>query len=271
MIRQETKPASQRGLWPSIVLAFVLWIIIFVFRPLNFWILLTFSTSLLAAIAFAIGRPLIPSREFTAKNLLLGILLAALLYAIFYVGNQFLVLVSRLFSCSPSRPCRKHRFCLREPGRALPWPCRLSALFPHRVRRGNLLARFCAAPLQREMERQVRFRPHCPSLHRDPFSHRESGAHPCSSHLRPFLGRLLLGHRKSCPCACLSHALGSLHLRDITDQVIKRRIQKTEESIKPEGQQNSPEDTRKKKHEREVTLSCFCDGSWILLLLITGH
>jgi membrane protease YdiL (CAAX protease family) len=97
MIRQETKPASQRGLWPSIVLAFVLWIIIFVFRPLNFWILLTFSTSLLAAIAFAIGRPLIPSREFTAKNLLLGILLAALLYAIFYVGNQFLVLVSRLF------------------------------------------------------------------------------------------------------------------------------------------------------------------------------
>jgi membrane protease YdiL (CAAX protease family) len=97
MIRQETKPASQRGLWPSIVLAFVLWIIIFVFRPLNFWILLTFSTSLLAAIAFAIGRPLIPSREFTAKNLLLGILLAALLYAIFYVGNQFLVLVSRFF------------------------------------------------------------------------------------------------------------------------------------------------------------------------------
>jgi hypothetical protein len=97
MIRQETKPASQRGLWPSIVLAFVLWIVIFVFRPLNFWILLTFSTSLLAAIAFAIGRPLIPSREFTAKNLLLGILLAALLYAIFYVGNQFLVLVSRLF------------------------------------------------------------------------------------------------------------------------------------------------------------------------------
>jgi hypothetical protein len=97
MIRQETKPASQRGLWPGIVLAFVLWIVIFVFRPLNFWVMLTFSTSLLAAIAFALGRPLIPSREFTAKNLLLGILLAALLYAIFYVGNQFLVLVSRLF------------------------------------------------------------------------------------------------------------------------------------------------------------------------------
>jgi len=106
MIRQETKPASQRGLWPSIVLAFVLWIVIFVFRPLNFWILLTFSTSLLAAIAFALGRPLIPSREFTAKNLLLGILLAALLYAIFYVGNQFLVLVSRLFPALLPDPAR---------------------------------------------------------------------------------------------------------------------------------------------------------------------
>ena len=97
MIRQETKPESQRGLWPGIVLAFVLWVVMFAFRPLNFWVMLTFSTSLLAAIAFALGRPLIPSREFTAKNLLLGILLAALLYAIFYVGNQFLVLVSRLF------------------------------------------------------------------------------------------------------------------------------------------------------------------------------
>lgn len=88
---------QQKGLCAGIVLAFILWTVIFVFRPLNFWILLTFSTSLLAAIAFALGRPLLPSREFTAKNLLLGILLAVLLYAIFYVGNQFLVLASRLF------------------------------------------------------------------------------------------------------------------------------------------------------------------------------
>jgi membrane protease YdiL (CAAX protease family) len=84
-------------LWLSIGLAFVLWIVMFVFRPLNFWVMLTFSTSLLAAIAFALGRPLIRSREFTAKNVLVGVLLAALLYAVFYLGNQFLLLVSRLF------------------------------------------------------------------------------------------------------------------------------------------------------------------------------
>jgi membrane protease YdiL (CAAX protease family) len=87
----------KNGLWAGILLAFVLWIVIFIFRPLNFWVMLTCSTSLLAAVAFALGRPLIPSREFTAKNVLVGVLLAALLYAVFYLGNQFLVMVSRLF------------------------------------------------------------------------------------------------------------------------------------------------------------------------------
>ena len=93
----DPKPAAQKGLCAGIVLAFVLWIVMFVFQPLNFWVLLTFSTSLLAAIAFALGRPLLSSREFTAKNLLLGILLAAFLYAIFYMGNQVLTIASRLF------------------------------------------------------------------------------------------------------------------------------------------------------------------------------
>jgi membrane protease YdiL (CAAX protease family) len=85
------------GLWVGIALAFALWVVMFVYRPLNFWVMLTFSTSLLAAIAFLLGRPLRLGREFTAKNVLFGILLAALLYAVFYLGNQFLILVSRLF------------------------------------------------------------------------------------------------------------------------------------------------------------------------------
>jgi len=85
------------ALWVGIALAFVLWVVMFVYRPLNFWAMLTFSTSLLAAIAFLLGRPLRLGREFTAKNVLIGVLLAALLYAVFYLGNQFLILVSRLF------------------------------------------------------------------------------------------------------------------------------------------------------------------------------
>jgi membrane protease YdiL (CAAX protease family) len=66
--------------------------------------MLTFSTSLLSAVAFVLGRPLLSGREFTVKNLLLGILLAALLYGVFYAGNRFLMIVSRLFpSLLPDR------------------------------------------------------------------------------------------------------------------------------------------------------------------------
>ncbi len=94
------------GLWASIGLAFVLWFVMFVLQPLNFWVMLTFSTSLLSVVAFALGRPLIPSGEFTAKNGLVGVLLAALLYALFYLGNQFLLLVSRLFPSLLPDPAR---------------------------------------------------------------------------------------------------------------------------------------------------------------------
>jgi membrane protease YdiL (CAAX protease family) len=91
------KPEGQKGLWVSVGLAFVLWGGIFVLKPFNFWFMLTFSTFLLAAIAFLLGRPLPLSREFTARNVLLGVVLAALLYAVFYAGNQFLKMVSGLF------------------------------------------------------------------------------------------------------------------------------------------------------------------------------
>jgi len=39
--------AKDNRLYLSILLAFVLWGVMFVFRPLNFWAMLTFSTSLL--------------------------------------------------------------------------------------------------------------------------------------------------------------------------------------------------------------------------------
>jgi hypothetical protein len=93
----KTKPTLQKRLWPSIGLAFVLWFVMFVLQPLNFWVMLSFSTSLLSAVAFLLGRPLRLGREFTAKNVFVGVVLAALLYAVFYLGNQFLLLVSRLF------------------------------------------------------------------------------------------------------------------------------------------------------------------------------
>jgi membrane protease YdiL (CAAX protease family) len=97
MESNKTRPRTQKGLWASILMAFVLWVVLFVFQPFNFWAMLTFSTALLAAIAFVLGRPLLLVREFSAKNVFLGIILAVLLYAVFYMGNRFLMLVSRLF------------------------------------------------------------------------------------------------------------------------------------------------------------------------------
>ena len=88
---------QKKGLWASIGLAFVLWVVMFVLQPLNFWAMLTFSTCLLSAVAFVLGRPLLSVREFTPKDVLLGVVLAALLYAIFYAGNQFLMTASRFF------------------------------------------------------------------------------------------------------------------------------------------------------------------------------
>jgi len=94
---EETGSGSSRGLMAGILLAFALWIVAFVIRPLNFWLMMSFSTSLLAATAFIFGRPLISRRELTWKNILLGILSAAVLYALFLAGNQALILLSRLF------------------------------------------------------------------------------------------------------------------------------------------------------------------------------
>jgi hypothetical protein len=89
--------AKDMRLYFSIILAFVLWVIMFVFRPFNFWVMLTFSTSLLAVLSYAFGRPLLRAEELKWKNALWGILLAAALYGIFWIGNQGLILISHGF------------------------------------------------------------------------------------------------------------------------------------------------------------------------------
>jgi hypothetical protein len=95
---------SSKGLYLSVVLAFVLWIVIFIIRPFNFWLMLSFSTSLLAAVALVLGHPVISKDELSLENLLLGVLMALVLYFIFWVGNQALMLFSYLFpSLLPDR------------------------------------------------------------------------------------------------------------------------------------------------------------------------
>jgi membrane protease YdiL (CAAX protease family) len=88
----------------SILLAFALWAVMFALRPLNFWLMLSFSTSFLGGIALTHVRPILRREELTLKNFLLGFLMAGLLYAIFWLGNQVLMMVSMLFpSLLPDR------------------------------------------------------------------------------------------------------------------------------------------------------------------------
>jgi membrane protease YdiL (CAAX protease family) len=84
------------ALWVTVTLAFGLWIVMFIIRPFNFWLMMSFSTSLLAVLSFILGRPFVSLREeLTWKNILLGVLAAGILYAVFWVGNQSLILLSR--------------------------------------------------------------------------------------------------------------------------------------------------------------------------------
>jgi membrane protease YdiL (CAAX protease family) len=88
--------AGDRSVFASIVLASVLWTIMFVLRPLNFWIMMSLSTSLLAIISFYFGRPLLPRDELTSRNVVLGILLAGVLYAVFWIGNEALKILAEV-------------------------------------------------------------------------------------------------------------------------------------------------------------------------------
>jgi membrane protease YdiL (CAAX protease family) len=69
----------------------------FVLRPFNFWLMMSFSTSLLAMLSFIFGRPLFRREDMNWQNLLLGVVSAGVLYTIFRVGNELLILASQLF------------------------------------------------------------------------------------------------------------------------------------------------------------------------------
>ena len=79
----------------TLVIALVLWYLMFIIRPFDFWLMMTISTMLLSLCAIYLGKPILKKQEFTWPNIMIGVLSAAVLYAIFYVGNQALILVER--------------------------------------------------------------------------------------------------------------------------------------------------------------------------------
>ena len=91
------KPIMKKCVWLSLSLAFVLWYIMFVLRPLNFWLMMSSSTTLLSGITLVYGSlkksDLLP----TWKDAAIGIASAAALYGVFFLGNQVLWLTEKWF------------------------------------------------------------------------------------------------------------------------------------------------------------------------------
>ena len=72
----------------SVATAALLWFITFAIMPINFWLLMAFSTTILliwaTALKTANAKPFL---NLTVKNLLIGIASAFILWAIFYLGH----------------------------------------------------------------------------------------------------------------------------------------------------------------------------------------
>lgn len=71
----------------SLALASTLWILVFVIRPLEFWLMLTLSTFVLILVAFAING-VKTSLRFNSSLMLMGVLSGVALYLLFYFGFQ---------------------------------------------------------------------------------------------------------------------------------------------------------------------------------------
>ena len=88
------KALRMKILISSLVLAFVLWAVMFVLRPFNFWLMMAMSTLTLTLIAFASDSVAHFFRPLKRTDVLWGILSAFALYGLFFLGNQVLILLS---------------------------------------------------------------------------------------------------------------------------------------------------------------------------------
>jgi len=96
-MNRTTEQRSSVWLITGLVLAPLLWWLMFTVRPFNFWVMMCFSTCLLTGIAWVgAGNPLRGERV-TAGQLGWGLLAALALYGVFWLGNACLAwLQSRL-------------------------------------------------------------------------------------------------------------------------------------------------------------------------------
>ncbi|GEQ22962.1 abortive infection protein [Clostridium butyricum] len=71
----------------SLIIAALLWFLMFVIKPFNFWVEMSLSILLLITIVLFLERNLISFKKITLRHILIGIISAIVLYFVFYAGN----------------------------------------------------------------------------------------------------------------------------------------------------------------------------------------
>lgn len=79
----------------TLVLASVLWYLLFVVKPFNFWIQMSISISILIIVSMFSKNSAFKFKKITIRDIIIGILSAIGLYVVFYFGN---ILSGYLFS-----------------------------------------------------------------------------------------------------------------------------------------------------------------------------
>jgi uncharacterized protein len=83
----------KKCIWLSLLAAYILWYVMFVLRPLNFWLMMSASTLLLSGITLTCGSLHKTDWQLTTRDLFIGIGSSLALYGVFFIGNELLQLV----------------------------------------------------------------------------------------------------------------------------------------------------------------------------------
>jgi len=71
----------------TLIIASILWYLLFVVKPMNFWLEMSLSISALVLMSFIFNKDIFKIRKPTIRHILIGISSAIVLYIIFYLGN----------------------------------------------------------------------------------------------------------------------------------------------------------------------------------------
>ncbi|WP_368487547.1 lysostaphin resistance A-like protein [Clostridium sp. BJN0013] len=78
---------NTKYLFITILIAAILWYVMFVIKPINFWLEMSLSITFLVFISLIIDKKIARVDKITLKNIVIGVLSAICLYMVFYIGN----------------------------------------------------------------------------------------------------------------------------------------------------------------------------------------